>query len=258
MPINKAANIVYSPVDSLERAVQNSYHKYTGQWLTAFECRLTAKAISALKSEWLSQDKTLMVRIDHLFNPEMIGRMEQMVLPTHLFFLRDILENHKISEQIHSPITLVSKKLAHFLFQDFPIHVVIKKHALKMNDAIQVGGLLIFEERVELPPDAIEGVDATGLDRELIIENVQEIVRSIKGMSLNKMAVRMVGPGVFGLENIELNIRADQKVQNKVNKKIGIIDVIEPGDEGLITVKYNDGMYEVVDRIEFVRGFIYW
>lgn len=262
MHLVKEAISVYDPKDELEKAIQDSYHKYNdgGGWLTSFECRLAAKAISSLKykGEWLYEEKLFPIRANYFFDPQMMGDGTEWVFPTNLLFLRDILENEQISHIIHNPVVFVSKPIAYFLFRELPVHIIVKNSAFKESDCIKVGGLRIFTDNVKLEKYSIVGFkvhEQTNQIKSEISRLISETVTS--ATNLSKAAVSLKGHGIFSLDRgIEPECKADERVQHKYSKKYGKVYTVEPGDTGNIIVLYDNGDKQTVNKSEFYLNFI--
>jgi len=261
--IPKEGISVYHPKDALEKAIQNAHHKYSGDsggWLTSFECRLAAKAIASLKLEgdWIHEEELFDTRATHFFAPEMLGDGEEVVFSTYIFFLRDILENRKISAYLNNPIVLTSKQIAFYLFKEYPLHIIIKLKEINDAEFIKVGGLYIFEDSIGLPASAISGIKINDeMNKEQIMRDIDQITKE-SNMRMNKVAVTDKGNGVWGLtRGIDLNLKANERVQNKLTKKSGIVYSVEPGDVGRVSILYDDGEDILLTKAEFVRNFIY-
>jgi len=251
---------VYNPQDPLEDSLQTAYHKYNNGWMTSFECQLAAKAIASLKSEndWIYEKKLLNTRANYFFSPEMCGDSSETIFVCHPISLRDILENRRISSYLNEPVVFVSKPIAYYLLKEYPLHIIVDLHLINSSEIFNLGGLWISENRIDLPINAIKGIKINdNVNRESIVQMIDRISQETN-MIMHKVAVTNLGKGVFGLERgIDLDIVANEPVQNKVTKKFGTVYSVEPGDNGCIFVLYNNGENEVFTKSEFVHNFIY-
>jgi len=250
---------VYDPSDPLERAIQDSYYKIHGEWLGAYPCQTIARAIGKLKSlnDWLDNPDLLEQRVSYFFAPYMSRQKDFMVFLTHLLFLRDILENSKINDYLHGPITFVTRPLAHYLFREYPIHIHVKVSTVKgYNDVdwVDLGGLLISDRDISLEHDAILRIIATQQQ-----DQVHKMLLDINGLpqkSLNKSALTMVSPGVFKNDFQERNLMADDIVWDKNDKEQVLVKIVEPGDTGLIWLEYNNGATVSIPKISFDERYV--
>ena len=145
--------------------------------MNASECQLASKAVCSLKcrNEWFYEDDLFETRADYFFASDMMNDMEEMVFPTSVLFLRDILENRKISPYLHDPIVFVSKAIAFYLLKEYQLHLIVKAGSLNSTSATCVGGLMIFEESVEITPDYIVGIKINEMNRESILRDINQI-----------------------------------------------------------------------------------
>jgi len=255
----KKALSVYNPEDPLEKAIQNSHHHFNNGWLNSYECQLAAKALESLKygQEWLKEENLFSIRTHHIFSPETQGDGEEIVFVTYPVYLRDILENKKISSISHDPVVFMSKALAFFLFQEYPIHIIVKLSGIP-ESLFQIGGLYISEENVTLDKEAIVGFKIMDEEKKPQITSLINQINMDTKICLDKTAVSLRSEGVFGLDRgVDLAFKADDRVQHRKTRKAGRVDTKEPGDSGNVIVVYDDGEQAKFNKHEFVLNFMY-
>jgi len=247
--MHKESIAVYNPSDPIERSIQEQYHNTSGQWLTACDCQLLSKALGSLKSfdGWLENPKVLDHRISYFFASFMSKNKKNMVFLTHPLFLRDILENCEINSYLYDPIVFVTPSLAHYLFQEYPVHLYVDSSKLKgYNDVhwVDIGGLLVCNrEDVKIDAGFITGILSKPECQETV-SGIMSDVRQLKGSSMSKAALSQVSPGIFKIDRHERDIEPDEMVWDKHERKNAIITRVEPGETGLVAIKYEDG-YEL-------------
>lgn len=257
----KEGTAVYYPEDSLERAIQDASHSHTGEWLSSYQCQLTAQAISSLKmfdSDWLTNESLFVHRMDYLFNPAMIGNQDVMIFVTHKLYLRDILENREINGYIHSPVVFVTKPIAHYLLREYPIHIHIdKEKMLSINDAniFTIGGLLIADQENISVDECIVDVKAvSNADLEFPVKpDEAEIMSQMTGV---KFAATKIAPGVFQIDEHERAITPNNKVWDKVTREDGVVLAVEPGETGKVSIRYSDGRMTSIGKLFFDQRFV--
>ena len=254
---------VYNPKDNLERALQDAFHasgERDSGWLTSYECRLAAKALASLKyrGTWLDEENLFSVRANHIFANEMQSNGKEVVFVTCLLYLRDILENRRISSYLNEPIVFTSKAVAFYLLREYPLHLIIDLTKINSADFIRVGALYIYEDRVDLPQDALLGIKINDEANKPRIEQEIERINVSCRTTLRKAAVSQRDFGIWQIDRgIDLDISSGEAVQNKISKKFGIVYAVEPGDTGTISVLYDDGESENVNKSEFVHNFVH-
>lgn len=233
---------VYSPSDAVESAVQDASHRYSGEWLNSHACQLVARAIGSLKifDDWLENSTVLAQRVAYLFEPHMSSQKDRMVFVTHPLFLRDIVENNEINLYNHDPIVLVTTPIAHYLFREYPIHIHLDVSKLKeLNDRakwLEVGGLIISDDKsIAVDETAIIGIH--------------------KPSELKKVAAVRVGPEVFRIEEHRFALKPGAEVWDKKERESATVIEVEPGETGMVIVRYMNGNNKSVPKTEFDQCF---
>lgn len=238
--MQKKAIAVYDPSDPLEKAVQDSYHRVSNKWFDSGTCQLVADAISALKifsKEWLDE-KLLAQRVSYFFEPNLCYDKSEMVFMTYPLFLGDLVENNRIDSSLHSPVVFVTPQISHFLFPEYTKKIVLnfsKVKELNNHHFVEAGGLIISEEDVSIDSDCI--------------------VKRMDNSRLQKAAATEIDRDVFLMEEIDRDLIPGDKVWDKQSRENAVIDVVEPGVNGLIKVKYDNGKTNVVEKPIFDQKF---
>lgn len=235
---------VYNPSDPLEKAAQESYHKYNSDWLFPHSCKLFARAITALKSlsdSWLDNPQLLDKRIDYFFSPIMTKNTNKLVFVTHLIFVRDILENNSINSVLHSPVVFMTIPIAHFLFREYPVHLILDGEQLNnQNQLEQIGGLFISDGDINV--------------KDCLLDIQKKNVKSQEQFLL-KAATTMVSPGVFKVDEQHKNVAPNYFVYNKNKKKTGKVLKVDSGSLGNIYIQVEDNI-EFVSKQDFDLNYI--
>lgn len=248
---------VYNPSDPVERCVQDSYYAIHHEWLTAYPCQLIAKAITSLKfsSDWCDRNDLLKHRISYFFAQHMSRNKEVMVFLTHPIFVRDIFENLLINSFIYDPIVLVTKPLAHYIFREYPIHIHFKKSALQrhQNDWTDIGGLLIANQNVNFDFTDICAIKVINHEYLEITQNILNSSLALynKTDCLRKVAITQTQPGMFELDDDQRAMHPYDAIWDKETRRKGIIDAVDPGDAGMVSIIYDDGTKLSVPKIMF-------
>ncbi len=263
--MQKEAISVYDPSDPIEKAIQDAFHETDPGWLPSYPCRLLADAISSAKvfdDNWLRNPILLTHRISYFFNPVMNQSKETMVFLTHLIFLRDILENRNIDSYLHSPVLFVTVPIARYLFREYPIHIHVNMDLLKADnpnvDFEEVGATLISDRQdVKVSDNTILRVHPleTKTDFEQADSSVVMGIQEQTGFE-TKVAVSLIGDGVFQIDTHEREIYPDDRIFDKKNSSEGVILAVEPGDTGLVYVNYDDGDKTSISKEQFDTRFI--
>lgn len=245
--MDKKAIAVYDPEDPLESAIQSASKKYTDQWLSSYQCQIAAKSIVALKlyENWVFNEDLISLRMGYFFDPCMTTHKEHMVFPTYPLFIRDILENNSINCNTYKPIGFITRPLAHYLFSDIPIHVIVDSNVLKAHNKkyVDIGGLLIFNDNVRLPKEAI-------------IDIVEKKKTEISTKDMLKSASTEIDWGVFKIDEDERKIFIDHVVLHKPTRKMARITKFEPGETGNIEATFDDGSVISVEKSNFDLHFV--
>ncbi|MHA2279511.1 MAG: hypothetical protein ACXAC5_01280 [Promethearchaeota archaeon] len=254
---------VYQPSDPWENAIQDAAKQMTGNWLSSHPCQLISQVVASLKlgTDWLERDDLLPIRASYLFNPQLVDEKQKRVFVTHLLFLRDVLENREIDENLHQPIAFLSVPLAHFLFRNCPVHIYVNEDLLRAAnpkaDFLDVGGFLVAREgTVEIKDGVISEVRYYGSQN---AEEVQQIVRQVQedsGLRFMKAAAREIEEDVFEVSEHFKDIRPDSYVWDKINRDKARILEVEPGETGVIFLKYLDGKLDSIPKPDFDCRFI--
>ncbi len=262
--MKKQAIAVFNPQSPIEQAIQNASHAADGEWLGSYQCKLMANAISTMKcfDEWEENTDLLNLRVSYLFSGHMIKHRESLVFVTHMLFLRDILDNKEINGYLHDPIIFMSRPLAYYLFREYPIHLHVNTSVLKADNKkvnfTDIGGFVIVDNQdIVLNRNAIDNiVSVNNKKNECVID--QGILQSIKQNSElhKKVAVSLVGDGVFKIDEHERTLKPDMEVWHKENRATGNIFLVESGESGLVGIRYNDGAEELIPKESFDNEFI--
>lgn len=253
---------VYDPGDSWESAIQDAAKLMTGNWLPAYPCQLLSQAIAALKlgTDWLDRSDLLRIRASHLFSPQLTESKQKRVFATHLLFLRDILENQEINSNLHEPISFLSAPLAHFLFRNFPVHVHVDEGRLRDANPkvnfLDVGGLMIVREgSIHLKEGIITDIRYFGRDPNKASVIINEIQHA-SGCQFMKAAATEIDDDVFKIDEHFKDIRPESYIWDKIERSKAQVTETEPGENGLVYVKYLDGKEMSVPKQEFDLRFI--
>lgn len=254
---------VYAPEDKWQSAIQDAAKELTGDWLSCFPCQLLAKAVASLKvgTDWLVREDLLAVRAHYLFAPFMVPDKQSLVFVTHLLYLRDILENGEISSSLHDPIVFMTGNLAKFLFRDSPVHIHISTDLLRSVNPkakfLDVGGLLIcYEGNIELGKSVLD-VEYHG--SEMNKERTSVLVNDIQqrqGISFSKAAAQEIAPDVFKIEEHFPEIVPNTEVWDKLNRSKAKVTAIEPSENGIVGIVYDNGDETTVPKQEFDQQFV--
>lgn len=205
-----------------------------------------------LPEGWLEEHHLFRQRASYFFQPQMIGRMDRIVFPTYPLYLRDIVENGRISSTIHGPVTFFSRPVAHYLFQEYPLHLVFRTDSVfsRNEQPFNAGAACIFDKSIDIDPSDIVGFRTYGIANKM---RMASILRELLDRPLAKVAVSKTdSPGVFGLDRgIDRDIRPGQKVMDKRSGMAGSVQVVEPGDTGLVTVALENGATNSLLKHEF-------
>lgn len=228
---------IYDPEDPLEQAIQGCYHKSTSSWLPAGPCRLMARALRALKvfDDWFDEPHLFNDRIAYFFDPQLILSKSILVFVTNTIFLRDISENHIISGSLHDPIVFMSRPLAHYLFQEYDVHIHVHESSLRSANPgrfVEIGGLSIADDcDIQLPPDAIDRIVRINIPRH------------------EKTAVSQISEGVFGIDGDDRMIGPGDEMFNKSTGTICTVNESMAGENGPVTVEC-DGEQTTIPKTE--------
>lgn len=262
--ITKKAIAVYDPQDDpWQSAIQDAAKEIDGNWLPSFPCQLLAKAVASLKvgTDWLTRDDLLAVRAHYLFAPFLAEGKETLVFVTHLIFLRDILENGVISSNLNDPIAFMTPSLASFLFRDSPVHIHVNTDLLRAANPkaefLDVGGLLICHKgNIELEK-SVSDVHYYGseMNRERTSGIVNDI-RQRQGLSFSKAAALEIAPDVFKIEEHFPELTPDTEVWDKVTRSKAQVTAIEPSENGIIWLKYPNGVVTSIPKQHFDENYV--
>jgi hypothetical protein len=254
--MDKKAIAVYDPSDSWERAIQDAAKEYTGQWLSMYRCQLVAKAVASLKSidNWMSDVGLLTHRAKYFFAPQFASNKNELVFVTHLLFLRDVLENREVNSYVYDPIVFMTRPLAHYLFREYPIHILVDYDLLKSENSgvnfIEVGGLVISDgEDVKLDESIID--ISSKHTKNLDFLTPPEVVNNIRTQTGLKAAARAVSRGIFQIDDHERFLVPDRQVWDKEKRADATIYLVEPGDTGLVGLRYDDGTEITISKLFF-------
>lgn len=251
----KSAISVYNPQDPLERSLQDSCRKYLDYYMTSFECKLFCKAVESLKcldGSWIYEEELYSNRADYFFASDMSS--DEYVLPVNILYLRDILENKKVSGIIFNPAVFVTRPVAHFLLREYDVHLVFQFENLKSvngGSVLKLGNLYIDNDGVNIP-DKMEIV----VNRPDLTDEVDKIVEGINSFPILKAASSESGDGVLFLDKVEKNLKINQKVMNKISKKYAVIVEVEPGYTGDVDILYTSGERIKVPKVRFEFDFV--
>lgn len=259
--MKKEAIAVHNPSDEWEAAIQDASKQVTGEWLPAYPCQLLAKAVSCLKygGEWLENSELLPIRAYYLFAPHMISNKQEWVFVTHLLFLRDILENNEINENIHCPISFMTEPLANFLFRDCPVHIYMNSDLLRRANAdvefLNVGGFLIAQGTISLKPGVISDIKYFGKRDKADVESMINTIEKEKGIRFSKAAAKEIDFDVFQISEHVKELKPDMDVWDKRERSVAEIVQIEPGENGVVYLRYSNGTEIGVPKQEFDQQF---
>lgn len=238
---------VYNPVDPLEKAVQEAYHKFNHDWLFQYPCQLFANSLRMLKSfdeTWLDNSQLLTNRISYFFAPSMSSKNNVLVFLTHLLFVRDIVENKSINSVIHNPIVLVTKPLSHYLFSEYPVKIYLDgTKLLEKNKLSKIGGLYVTEDF---------DVDIEGCIVEIDGNNDPFLVQQFNFIG-QKAAASQISRGVFKINEEDKPLKPNMSIWDKRLRESCLITEIEPGSTGLVLIRYSDGTLRHVVKQDFDR-----
>ena len=244
MTLAKEGIAVYDPTDATESAIQEVSHKYLGEWLNSSDCQLVARAINSLKvfDDWLENAVLLEQRISYFFAPYMASHKNHMVFVTHKLYLRDIIENQEINLYNHDPIVLVTTPIAHYLLREYPIHIHLDIDKLKSLNYrerwLEVGGLIISDDK------------SIQVDESAILS-----IRDADDPGLEKAAASVVGPEVYKIDEHESSLEPDAEVWDKRSRESVTVVEVEPGETGVITVRYINGTTKSIPKTDFDVSF---
>lgn len=260
--VDKEAIAVYYPNDPVERAIQDAFHQSEDQWLSMHACKLVARSIMSMKlidPIWLDDDILLTQRITYFFEPHLIHNKDEMVFLTHPLYLRDILENREINSYLYDPVTFVTLPLAHYLFREYPIHIHIDRGVVTAHnddaDFFSVGGLLISETDVGLPPESIINIQ-TVKNKDLKNEASPEAVYKLRQQVGVKAASTEISKGVFKIDEHERSLLPAETVWDKNRRTRGEITYVEPGENGLVAIQFEDGTELTIGKQFFDYRFV--
>lgn len=254
----KESIAVYNPSDPVESAVQDACHELTGEWLGSYQCKQISKAISFLKcfDNWLDNQNLLNYRIKYFFSPHMCNNKSVMTFLTHPVNMRDIFENSVISHYLHGPITFITPPLAHYLFQEYPIHIYVSSDILKEQNKnvawTDQGGLLIADKDVFIDSKSILKIKTKS---QYFSDIVYSIIKDID-TPITKAAVSLVSTGVFTFDDATKLLFPDTPVWDKINRKSASIIKVEQGEEGTVLIRYNDGSEISIPKMNFDQQFV--
>lgn len=259
--MKKLAISVYNPTDPVERAIQESFHSVNGEWLSSYGCQLLARALSSLKSSgtWVDNAELLEHRISYFFAPYMCRDKSVMIFPTYPLFLRDILENCEINAYLHDPVTLVTRPLAHYLCQEYPVHICFNTSSLKGYNAgswTDLSGFLVADKDVRFQPEAIEKIQCKETKYAAMVEQILGDIGKNRESPLSKVAISQIAPGVFTSDRHERIIEPDSFVWDKKLRVQGIVSQVDTGETGLISVVYDDGNTVTIPQVDFDHRYV--
>ena len=257
--MNKQSIAVYSPDDPVEKDIQNVHKEITGEWLPSFACQAVLKSIISLKGfDWINDETLRKTRLKFIFE-EIFGLNKSlMVYPTHLLYIRDIIENSQINSVIHGPITLVSQPLAFFLFREFPMHITFSVDMIKsVNDnMLSVGSLLIANDSVKFNLEAIDEIRYNGNNVQLFLDIFENIYKPQHRKVATKVIEQPFGKEeIFTTDEHNIALFAGMSVMNKETSEQGSIVQINPDVVGNVYVKLNNGDMVCIKKIDFYTKF---
>lgn len=251
---NKESIAVYNPSDPVEKAIQEAYHKYNSDWLPSYTCQLMARAIVSLKrySRWIDDENLTNIRMSYLFDPKMIHKDKEVVFATSPLFLRDILENGVIDGYLHNPAVFMSPRLCYWLFREHSVHVYFNESLLKSGSGQvkfhQVGGFIMVDGRnVNVDKNMITKIRTTD-HHELIAGIVSDCE---KQPLLNKAAEIEISRDVFKIGPSERILSPNLRIWDKQDRRYAVIDSVQPGHLGEISIRYDDGDTAKLIQSEF-------
>jgi hypothetical protein len=251
--------------DPFIQSVQEAFFAATAQRLGDDEADLVDRAICSLKifDDWSENESLMKTRAAHLFDEKLISDLDAMIFPTKLLFLRDIIENESIDGFLHSPTVFMSSPLAHFLFPEYEILIVVDHGKLISANPTGrlrlIGGMLISNGgSVCLPHDAIRLIRLRSRGHRRDQETYDIVTSIVKGCqgTLSKQAVSQIDKGVFQIDEDQRNLNPGQRVTRKGDKATGNIERITPGEEGTVAVHMDDGSEEEVKQVDFDARYV--
>ncbi len=265
--MQKEAIAVYYPEDPLERAIQDASQEANGEWLSAYQCKLLVKSICSLRcnDDWLDNPELLSLRTSHLFADHMANKKEVLVFVTHLLFLRDILENNEINSTLHAPVTFMALPLARFLFRDCPVHVHFNSDLLiaENRKLLHIGGFLVAPENqnVMINSDMVVDIKYTGDEQKF--NYVKSVIKDIQNKTgcFSKAAARYE-VNSFGEEELFVaehvpSIPPDSTVWDKILRTMAVVSEVEPSENGLVKLEYDDGNEVHITKDDFDRRYVF-
>ena len=240
---------VHNPSNILEKAIQDAAKQITGNWLPSYPCELLAKAIVNLKdgSDWLEREDLIQIMMSHLFSEHMTDNKQLRIFPTHLLYLRDIFENGEINGILHSPIVFMTFPLALFLFRECLVHLHFAddklRHANPDVEFLDVGGFLIVENSNVRINGVVEGLTYYGE------KDHSQVKALVQGM--NKAASKEIAFEVFEIDEHVSDLKPDVVVWDKFDRTTADIKEIEPGETGVVHIKYPNGHFSTFSHDEF-------
>jgi len=260
--MKREAIAVYNPGDPWESAVQDASKLMTGQWLPAYPCQALSQAVASLKmgTDWLDRSHLLRVRASHLFSPQLTNNKQKRVFATHLLFLRDIFENREINGNLHEPISFMTEPLAYFLFRNCPVHIHMNEDLLRAANPkaefVDVGGFLIVREgNIEIQDGVISDVRYFGSEQSKVSGIVNE-VQCDSGLQFLKAAATEIDFDVFEIDEHFKDIRPEMYIWDKIKRSKAQVVEVEPGETGVVRLKYMTGEESSVEKEDFDQRFI--
>ncbi len=253
---------VYDPENPWEQAIQDGSKKMTGHWLPSYPCQMLARAVISLQcnDEWLDREDLMSVRASYFFSPLLIDNKQELVFVTHLLFLRDILENEEIYNQLHDPVVFMTPPLARFLFLHCPVHLHVDQNLLKAHNRhaefLEIGGFTIIDKAdVKLPMECVKDIRHLSGGNSPDFQNV----RQLSGLPLKAAAQLEIDEygeeTAFSADHFRA-LRPDDKVWDKLRRVEGTIEEIDPSVSGNVRVKYNDGAVTSITKEDFDNNYI--
>jgi hypothetical protein len=227
--------------------VQSASKKYTGDWLSMYQCKLVAKAILSLKSfeeTWSDSTELLQQRVSYFFSDAFTKNKNYVVFLTFPLFVRDILENREINSYIHDPVVFMTISLSHFLFKEYPVHMYIDANALRAENGgiklMEIGGLFISDG---------ENVSVNSCISKIISTDAESAPQL-------KAAATNLGEGIFKIDEHERKIMPDTEVWDKYKRVVARIFTVEPGETGEVGIRYDDGNETMISKLYFDNHFV--
>ncbi|KKM89218.1 hypothetical protein LCGC14_1250880 [marine sediment metagenome] len=258
--MKREAIAVFNPSNELERAIQEASKNFLGNWLSMYQCKLMAKAISSLKyldEEWVDDANLLLHRVNYFFKDQFTEDHSEMIFVTHLLFLRDILENKEINSYIHSPVVFLSSMLANYFFREYPIHILIDVDILRSENPkvkfFDIGGCIIVDGEDVIVDSSIKSIDC----KENKSMKMEVDPAEISNMQFQmKAAASLVDKGVFKIDEHERALLPDTDVWDKERRTQATIYMVQPGETGEVGVKYSDGFELTIPKNFFDSRFL--